>query len=70
MDSEIDMYLTSTSWPRCLVMTSASEETPLSKLSPSAIQKGFEAIAGTLKSARILRDGSFLVECNNKKPDK
>ena len=43
-------------------MKSASEEQPLSKLSPFAVQKGFQAIARTLKSAKRLRDGSFLVE--------
>ena len=47
-------------------MKSASEEAPLSRLSPLAEQKGFEAIAGTLKSTKRLRDGSFLVECYRK----
>ena len=48
-------------------MKSASEVTPLLKLSPFAIQKGFQTIAGTLKSTRRLRDdGSFLVECIRK----
>ena len=45
---------------------SASEERPLSKLSPFAVQKGFQAIAGTLKSTKRLRGGSFLVECSRK----
>ena len=40
-----------------------SEDLPLQKLSPFAIQKGFQAVAGTLKSTKRLRDGSFLVEC-------
>ena len=48
------------------MIKSASEEQPLSKLSPFAVQKGFQAIAGTLKSTRRLRDGSFLVECSRK----
>ena len=39
---------------------------PLFKLSPFAAQKGFEAIAGTLKSTRRLKDGSFLVECSRR----
>ena len=47
-------------------MSSASEEKPLSKLSPFAVQKGFQAIAGTLKSTKRLRHGSFLVECSRK----
>ena len=60
-DSENELYVTSDTWPRFIVMTSASEEKPLSKLSPFAVQKGFQAIAGTLKSTKRLRDGSFLV---------
>ena len=54
------------SWPRFIVMSSASEEKPLSKLSPFEVQKGFKAIAGTLKSTKRLRDGSFLVECSRR----
>ena len=34
--------------------------------SPFAVQKGFQAIAGTLKSTKQFRDGSFLVECSRK----
>ncbi|WP_419593762.1 hypothetical protein, partial [Thiolapillus sp.] len=65
-DSENELYVTSDTWPRFIVMTSASEEKPLSKLSPFAVQKGFQAIAGTLKSTKRLRDGSFLVECSRR----
>ena len=53
----------SANWPRFLVVESVSVDLPLSKLSPFAIQKGFQAIAGTLKSIKRLRDGSFLMEC-------
>ena len=68
LDSDFDseLYVTSDTWPRFVVMTSASEEKPLSKLSPFAVQKGFQAIAGTLKSTKRLRDGSFLVECSRR----
>ena len=48
------------------MLKSASEEQPLSKLSPFAVQKGFQAIAGTLKGTKRLRDGPFLVECSRK----
>ena len=48
------------------MVKSASEERPLIKLSPFAVQTGFQAIAGTLKSTERLRDGSFLVECSRK----
>ena len=51
-------------WPRFLVVESSSDDLPLSKLSPFAVQKGFQA--GTLKSIKRLRDGSFLVECARK----
>ena len=43
-----------------------SEDLPLQKLSPFAVQKGFQAIAGTLKNIKRLRDGSFLVECGKR----
>ena len=59
-DSDNELFLTNDSWPK-FVLSSASEEKPLSKLSPFAVQKGFQAIAGTLKSTKRLRDGSFLV---------
>ena len=45
-------------------MKSASEEAPLGKLTLFASQKRFHAIAGTLKSTKRLRGGSFLVECH------
>ena len=47
-------------------MESSSDGLPLSKLSPFAVQKGFQAVAGTLKSIKRLRDGSFLVECGER----
>ena len=47
-------------------MESSSDDLPLNKLSPFAVQKGFQVVAGTLKSIKRLRDGSFLVECARK----
>ena len=47
-------------------MESSSDDLLLSKLSPFAVQKGFQAVAGTLKSIKRLRDGSFLVECGER----
>ena len=47
-------------------MESSSHDFPLSKQSPFAVQKGFQAVAGTLKSIKRLRDGSFLVECGKR----
>ena len=57
-DGDNEPFLTNDSWPRFVVLSSASEEKSLSKLSPFAVQKGFQAIAGTLKSTKRLRDGS------------
>ena len=59
-------YNSCNNWPRFLVVESSSDDLSLSKLSPFAVQKGFQAVAGTLKSIERLRDGSFLVECARK----
>ena len=61
-DYENERSYNCNNWPRFLVMESSNDDLPLSKLSPFAIQKGFQAVAGTLKSIKRLRDGSFLVE--------
>ena len=50
-DSDNEMLMKSeTNWPRFLIVESASGDLPLQKLSPFAVQKGFQAIAGNLKS--------------------
>ena len=62
-DSENEhSYNSYNNWPRFLVVESSSDNLPLSKLSPFAVQKGFQVVAGTLKNIKRLRDGSFLVE--------
>ncbi len=65
-DYENERSYNCNNWPRFLVVESSSDDLPLSKLSPFAVQKGFQAVAGTLKSIKRLRDGSFLVECARK----
>ena len=66
-DSDNEILMKSeTNWPRFLTVESANEDHPLQKLSPFAVQKGFQAIAGTMKSIKRLRDGSFLVECGKR----
>ena len=68
-DSNNEMLMKSeTNWPRFLIGELASEDLPLQKLSPFAIQKGFQAIAGTLKNIKRLRDGCFLTECGKRAP--
>ena len=65
-DSDNEILMKSeTNWPRFLIVESASEDLPLQKLSPFADQKGFQAVARTLKSIKRLRDG-FLVECGKR----
>ena len=66
-DSENERsYNSGNNWPRFLFVESSSDDLPLSKLSPFAVQKGFQVVAGTLKSIKRLRGGSFLVECARK----
>ena len=50
-------------WPRFLVIGSADDET-LKTLSPFAIQKGLQGLAGEPKTVKKLRNGSLLVECS------
>ena len=61
-----NFFMTKENWPRFTVVKSASEERPVSKLSPSVVQKSFQALAGTLKSTKRLRDGSLLMECSRR----
>ena len=56
--------VSSQSWSRFLVIGS-SDERALKTLSPFAIHKGLQGLAGELKSVKKLRNGSLLVECNN-----
>ena len=65
-DSDNELVMTGDIWPTFIVMKSASEDKPMSKLSSFAVQKGFQAIAGTLKSTKRLSDGSLLVECSRR----
>ena len=49
-------------WPRFLVIESC-DDGALKKLSPFAIQKGIQGLAGEPKTVKKLRNGSLLVEC-------
>ena len=61
-DDDISSQPVSTSWPRFLVIRSTDRDRPLSKLSPFAIDKGVQGLAGTPKSIKKLRSGDLLVE--------
>ena len=56
-------------WPRFLVIGSADDET-LKMLSPFAIQKGLQGLAGEPKTVKKLRNGSLLVECSTESHSK
>ena len=65
-DSDAEVRRMADSWPAWLVVEAADTERPLSELSPFAISKGFQGIAGKLKSIKRLRNGSFLVETTSR----
>ena len=53
-DTDNELFLTKDNWPGFFVVKSANEARPLSKLSPFAVQKSFQAIAGNLKNTKRL----------------
>ena len=57
--------LSSKTWPRFLVIGSS-----LKNLSPFAIQKGLEGLAGEPKRVKKLRSGSLLIECATERHSK
>ena len=67
-DSDCEIRTRTMNWPRFLLVESGDESLPVTKLSPFAIDKGFQAlISGRLRSIKRLRNGTFLVECDAKK---
>ena len=64
-DSDVDFNLDD-SWPRYLVIEPTDENRALSRLSPFAIAKGLQGLAGVPKDVRRLRDGQLLVEVDKK----
>ena len=57
MDSDNELHMANENWLRFMLLTSASEERPMNKLSPLVAQNGFQAIAGTLKGIGQRRFG-------------
>ena len=69
MDSDNEMFMNNEKKYKKMAQISdrsADEDIPLQKLSPFTIQKGFQAIDGTLKSIKRLTDGSFMAECGKR----
>ena len=67
-DSDNERFCnTSTNWARFLVVESSTDDLPLGRLSPFVIQKGFQAIAGALKSIKKLKGGSWWNALGNNK---
>ena len=61
-DTDSDSDNTVNSWPRFLIIEGTDVEKPLNKLSVFALHKGIQGLAGTPKSAKMLRSGALLVE--------
>ena len=67
-DSDYEIRTKTMNWPRFLLVESGDDSLPVTKLSPFAIDKGFQAlISGRLRSIKRPRNGTFLVECDTKK---
>ena len=65
-DSESDGEIGIDSRPRFLIMESMDSDKPLSKLSPSAPQKGIQGLARVPKDVNRLRSGQVLIEVDRK----
>ena len=63
-DNDINTVQQVEDWPRFLIIHSTDDENNLSKLSPFAVHKGIEGIAGIPKDIKRLRSGDFLLEVN------
>ena len=67
-DSDYEIRTKTMNWIRFLLVESGDDSLPVTKLSPFAIDKSFQAlISGRLRSIKRLRNGTFLVECDTKK---
>ena len=67
-DSDYEVRTKTMNWPHFLLVESGDDSLPVTKLSPFAIDKDFQAlISGRLRSIKRLKNGTFLVECDTKK---
>ena len=63
-DAEVEMFPGNT-WPRFLIVESMDESNPISKISPFAVAKAIQGIAGEPKEVKTLKDG-LLIEVGRK----
>ena len=59
-------FRTAENFPKFLIIKSEDDEKPITKLSPFVIEKQIEAIIGTPKSVKKLKNQTLLVETNRK----
>ncbi|KAK2150841.1 hypothetical protein LSH36_386g02046, partial [Paralvinella palmiformis] len=62
VDSESDTDGSIECWPRFLMIESTDSSRPLSKLSPFALQRGIQGLAGIVRNVTRLRSGQVLIE--------
>jgi hypothetical protein len=65
-DSDSDDNINNTTWPRFLLIQSSDDQKPLRKLSPFAVLKGIEGLAGTPDEVQRLRSGDILVKVSRR----
>ena len=64
-DSDYEIRTKTINWPCFLLVESGDDSLPVTKLSPFAIDKEFQAlISGRLRSTKRLRNGTVSVECD------
>jgi hypothetical protein len=62
LETDSDPDISPDTWPRFLIIESTDDTKPLSKLSPFALYKAIQGIAGTPKDVKRLRSGTVLLE--------
>ena len=68
-DDELDastIFTTQENFARYLIIESTNNETPITSLSPFVIEKQIEALIGTPKSVKKLKNQTLLVETTRK----
>ena len=55
-DSDNDQGPSNDYWPHFIILTGTDDATPIGKLSPFAIDKGIQGIAGTVNDIKRVRN--------------